>query len=622
MVATAFLAVVLLTFAGIVLGPLAFLLLALAALVPILLTVVKESGAEAIRQFFRHPEPPSKLLRDIKRVHERRPWDLGVRLSTLAEQLAGSAAPPYARFIDIDDRLDTLLRDKSTSMVMVRGHAGAGKSRMLAEAIGRHFPDSYLVIPDAADRRSIENLIERSPWFRGESQPVIVWLDRLEEYLQSGSVTCDVVNKAAACAPRYLFVGTIRSEPLDRLNSGAPESSLAFDHELLKRLLSEHEHRETQSLALFESTALDPRDDTEETYSELDMSKGLGLALVQRDVYLNAYRASGLDPLVRALVRAAVDLQRIGLRGPFSTDLLTEASAAYETGGARRDSDAVREALATANEPLGSREDLRLLIARAQGAWIVDDLLLDIDSGRAGVAEREIAEGVWAIAADAASPAELVVMGANARRAQSVGAAEMLWRRAIATDAAEYAPEAMYELGVMFDQQGEIEKSIEPWEQAARSEDAEYAPQAMFNLGILYWDREEAEKAIDACERAIRSGHPHHAPRAMWNLGTIYFEMGESEKAIEFYEHACETPHRDAGTKAGFRLGAIYEERGEADKAIIVYQRIIAMGEQGHEVSARYYLADIYDEQGESKKATEVRDEAKAISRQIDYGYY
>ena len=622
MIATAVSAAVLLTTVLILVGPLACLLLVVAALVPILWTLIKESGAEAIREFFHRPEPPTKLLRDIKRVGEPRPWDLGARRSTLAEQLAGNDAPPYVRFVDVDDRLDALVRDGNTNMVVVRGHAGAGKSRMLAEAIGRHFPDSYLVIPNPAERDSIENLIECSDWFRGESRPVVVWLDRLEEYLQSGSVTCDVVDRAAACSPRYLFAATIRSEPLDRLKSSASESPRALDGELLARLLSEDGHRETQSLALLESTSLDARDDARATYSRLDMKKGLGLALVQRDVYLDGYRASGLDPLVRALVRAAVDLRMAGLRGPFSTDLLANAAAEHKTGGARHDRSAVREALAIANEPLGGREDLRLLIAQEKDCWTVDDLLLDIDAGRAGVAKRQIAKGTWAIAADAASPADLIVLAENASAAHCDGQAEMLWSQAIATDDPEHAPLAMYRLGVMYDEQGDSVKATQSWEQAARSRHSDYAPQAMFNLGSIYYEGGETENAIDACERAIATSHPEHAPRAMWNLGVIYDEQGETEKAIAILERASETPHRDAVSKATYRLGAIYDMRGETDQAINAYERTIAIGEYAYEVPAMQALANLHEKHGEPKQAAEARERARATSSQMDYGWY
>lgn len=622
MVAAALLAAVALMVASILIGPLALLLLALAALVPALWTLVTESGAAAVRLLFRRPEPPSRLLRDIKRVRERSPWDLGARRSTLAEQLADNRAPPYVRFVDVDDRLDALLRDENTNMVVVRGHAGAGKSRMLAEAIGRNFPGSYLVIPDPVERDSIENLIECSGWFRGESRPIIVWLDRFEEYLQSGSVTCDVVDRAAACSPPYLFAATIRSEPLDRLKSIASEAPRALDGELLARLLNEDEHSETQLLALLESTSLDPRDDARATYSRLDTSRGLGLALVQRDVYLDAYRASGLDPLVRALVRAAVDLRRTGLGGPFSNDLLANAAAEHETGGARHDRSAVREALATANAPLGGREDLRLLIAQEDSCWTVDDLLLDIDAGRAGVAKRPIAEGVWAIAGASASPAELIVLAEGARTARSDGQAEKLWRLAIATDDPEYAPLAMYRLGVMYDEEGDRVRASDIWEQAARSGHSDYAAQAMFNLGSIYYGAGETENAINACDRAIATEHPEHSPRAMWNLGVIYDEQGNIENAIGMLERAANTSHRDAASKATFRLGAIYDTRGETDQAINAYERTVAIGEYGYEVPAMEALADLYEKHGKIEQADKERKRAIATSSQMDYGWY
>jgi len=616
------LAVLGLVVAMVSIGPPALLLLLAAALIPVLWKVAETSAADAIRLALRRPHPPTKLLKDIKRVRERGPWNLGARRSTLAEQITGTDSPPYARFRAIDDALDVILEDPQTRMVMIRGHAGAGKSRILSEAIGRHFGDSYLAIPDPSQHDSLDDLISHSAWFRGGPDIVVVWLDRLERYLETGVLTSDLIERGAEASPRFLFAATIRSEPLDALLSSANDSPLALDHDLLRKLLTPDAHPEASSLEILETTALDPADPASKIYTDLDLSSGLGVALSQRDVYADAYRDSALDPLVRALVRAAVDLRRVGLKGPFSGEQLAEVASNYPAGGVRRGPEAVQEALAMANAPLGGREDIRLLIAEEQG-WTVDDLLLDIDSGKAGIMRREIPESVWAITTGDLSVAEVAAMASSAewRRASTV-TVEELWRRILKSQDPNYAPQAMYALGVKFDEQGRHDEAIAIWEEAAESEHEEFAAQSLFNLGSLYYQEQEVDKAIDACRRAIATGHPHHAPRSMWNLGTILLERNAVEQAIETYEAAVRTPHIDAGSRSAYRLGTLFTERMEFDKAIDAFKRVVALHQYGHEVPAMHQLADLYKETGKTEEADIWEQRAKSTAGQMDYGYY
>jgi tetratricopeptide (TPR) repeat protein len=616
------LAVLTLVVAMVRVGPPAVLVLLVAALIRVLWKVAGTSAADAVRLALQRPHPPTKLLKDIKRVRERGPWDLGARRSTLAEQVTGADSPPYARFLGIDDALDVILQDPRTRMVMIRGHAGAGKSRILSEAISRHFEDSYLAIPDPSQRDPLGDLISHAAWFRGGPETVVVWLDRLEEYLETGALTSDLIERSAEAHPRFLFVATIRSEPLDALLSSANGSSLGLDRDLLRKLLAPDAHPETKSLEISETTALDPADPTSKVYADLDLSSGLGVALSQRDVYVEAYRNSALDPLVRALVQAAVDLRRVGLKGAFSEEHLAEIASDYPAGGVYRGAEAIQHALATANAPLGGREDIRLLIAEGEG-WTVDDLLLDIDSGRAGIARREIPEEVWAITTGDLTVAEVAEMAENAEwRGASTVMVEELWRRILRSEDPDYAPRAMYCLGVRFDEQDRHEEAIAIWEETAESGHEEFAAQSLFNLGSLYYQRKEVDKAMDACRRAITTGHPLHAPRSMWNLGTILLELDAVEQAIETYEDAVRTPHVDAGSRSAYRLGTIFSERMEFDKAIDAFKRVVELHQYGHEVPAMYQLADLYKETGKTEEADIWEQRAKSTARQMDYGYY
>ena len=314
--------------------------------------------------------------------------------------------------------------------------------------------------------------------------------------------------------------------------------------------------------------------------------------------------------------------EEIGLKGPFSEEQLAEVASDYPTGGVRRDSGAIRDALATANAPLGGREDIRLLIAEDEH-WTVDDLLLDIDSGKAGIERREIPEHVWATTTGDLSTADVVAMASSAeRQGASMVTAEELWRRVLGSDDPGYAPLAMYSLGVNFDEQGRYREAIAIWERAAESGHEEFAAQSLFNLGSLYYEHKEVEKAMDAFRRAIATGHPHHAPRSMWNLGTILLERGPIEQAIETYEDAARTPHVDAASKSGYRLGTLFAEHMECDKAIDAFERVVELRQYGYEVPAMNQLADIYEEAGKTEEADIWRQRAKSTAGQMDYGYY
>jgi tetratricopeptide (TPR) repeat protein len=59
---------------------------------------------------------------------------------------------------------------------------------------------------------------------------------------------------------------------------------------------------------------------------------------------------------------------------------------------------------------------------------------------------------------------------------------------------------------------------VEAYQRVIASEHAEAAPRAAFNLGILFEERGEYDLAVEAYQQAINSGHPEVAPKAVGNL--------------------------------------------------------------------------------------------------------
>jgi tetratricopeptide (TPR) repeat protein len=59
---------------------------------------------------------------------------------------------------------------------------------------------------------------------------------------------------------------------------------------------------------------------------------------------------------------------------------------------------------------------------------------------------------------------------------------------------------------------------VEAYRRAIASEHAEWAPKAAFDLGVLFEQRGAYDLAQEAYQQAINSGHPEVAPEAVGNL--------------------------------------------------------------------------------------------------------
>jgi len=70
----------------------------------------------------------------------------------------------------------------------------------------------------------------------------------------------------------------------------------------------------------------------------------------------------------------------------------------------------------------------------------------------------------------------------------------------------------------MLDKQGEYARAQEAYQQVIDSKHAEWAPKAVFNLGMLFENRGEYDLAEQAYQQAMDSRHPEVAPKAVGNF--------------------------------------------------------------------------------------------------------
>jgi len=393
--------------------------------------------------------------------------------------------PPYVER-EADGAVEALLTGAPTGkFVVVLGEAYAGKTRTALRAVAEVLPDARVFAPGRGeDLRMLPTVL------RGRRDPCVLWLDDLDVHLGAAAHGLEPRLLAQLTGLGVVVVATLREEAYDEVRQSVDGRVLDLAHFVeLPREWSAGERGRAR-------LAGDVRLAEAARHSG---PEGVAAYLaVGPQLFEDWQRARRADrhPRGHALVRAAIDLARCGLRGPLPQDLLVKAHESYEdVTGLERES--VADALAWAAEKRFGV--LRLLRSGGAGKWEAAPYL-----------------------------AEAVLKGEGHPAVDSA-----VWDLALETARTDTA----------YDFETVTSTAREAFRRAAKRGDG----RGMLRLGLLTESLGERDEAEGWFRRAAGAGQPEAAGR----LGRLLVERGEEKEATAFLETAAEAGDGKAATLLG-----------------------------------------------------------------------
>ncbi|MEU1918726.1 hypothetical protein ACWDN6_16300 [Streptomyces albogriseolus] len=278
-------------------------------------------------------------------------WEVG-ELSV--KPSVGEGLPPYVeRAHDLELRQCLRkIRNGSSSVVVIEGNSCAGKTRAAYEGAGTELHDWALLYPHSADDL-------RQAAAKGLVRPrTIIWLDDAHSTVladRDGEEAAALLLTLKDAVSHLAIVVTIWPGNYEMLTGAAPASQ-GQDRLARRRTLLQASHRVTvpdtftdRELDDFQRRVTDPQwvqaVDSARGTQELTQTLAAAVELMHR------YRRS--DHPGKALVTAAADFRRLGVREPIPVRTLTAAAPGYLTSHARMKlvGDWAATALAWAREP-------------------------------------------------------------------------------------------------------------------------------------------------------------------------------------------------------------------------------------------------------------------------------
>lgn len=510
------------------------------------------------------------------------------------------ALPPYVPR-DADDRLREALAvaSREGGFVLVTGDSAAGKTRAAFEALRQTLPDHRVLVPASPD-----DLHDVTRAVRRSEARCALWLDDLERYLAPGGLSLTVLDALKRMHTPVL--ATMRLQQFDRFGhrvDPGPDREMArptVGVEVLRAAVQVEFARVWSASELRRAEECHDRRiiDAVAHHGPYGIAEYLAAGPALLDTWRRGFGV-GANPRGAALVAAAVDLARTGMKAPYVRALLESLHGHYlkEAGGKRLRPEPLDEAFAWATQPRLGVTGL-LVPSEDEDGWEVIDYLVDrtdspiplkvwdtvlryaLDADRfaigfAAVAEGrlDVAEAAWRPLADAGSVESCHLMGRLADATERETVAERYLRAAVNGGSLEAAADIGLLLG-----RTEREKEAEAYLRLAADGGL---VRALLLLGRLLAQTDRVEEAEECLRRAAEAGNV----TAVAELGLLLLDEGRMTEAEEHLRRASQAGN--SGARAGLALLMLRTGRasevhgltaGRSMKSLALQRLIVGMG--------------------------------------------
>ncbi|MEU6210526.1 tetratricopeptide repeat protein [Streptomyces sp. NPDC047023] len=463
---------------------------------------------------------PGGRIPPLRRVD--RPEQAGVHPAGAGR--SGEPAPAYVRR-DAEPRLREALG--RSGFVLLVGESTAGTSRLAYEVARSLYPRHAFVRP--LSRAALPAALRAAARRRRS----VLWLDDLDDFLGAGGLTAALLAGVAAAPGRRIVLATLRTQEFRRFHAREKGRLTGSDRDAWRIQREVLERAEVVRLALQWSAAERHRAAAGQPYDPrigeaLLAGEGFGVAEVlaagpERLAAWQEARAPGAHPRGAAVVSAAVDCRRAGLRGPVGEDLLRALHRPYlPAQGADPPPEPFSDALDWAVHAAPAADPPSPAGHRG-GAGSSSPVGHSAGAAHPGAAAAPGAAGVPAAAgAPAASPAPApapspggLLAGDRARGYTAFGylltapgaepVPDHLWRTLLTRVTAEQA----YDLGLLAHQEGHPRRAAEALTRAALGR----VPGADFLLALALGDAGRPYRAAADLTGILRRREDRLGPR-------------------------------------------------------------------------------------------------------------
>lgn len=552
--------------------------------------------------------PDGGRLRTVRavRVAAADPLLLGIRAAEhppQATKKAGKQHPGLPQYVHRDKHSylfeQVLAARKRGGFVLLVGQPVAGKSRLAYEVVNKLVGRWRLRVPATLD--------ELHSWTQNPRslRRTVVWLEDLRPFLAGESgLTRRMLRDLVHSGHRVLVVGmiwTVTYNELIQLPETGSLDSYRHERELLTStpsIIVANRFSTTERQEAWRVAASD-----EQIAKALEVTDFELPQVLAHVPQLMHRRLNTPDSYGHAVISAAVDASRVGIRGPVTASFLEDAAVGYLTADELAGAPArwFRTALKYATSPVGSPA-APVRSGRVKGTYLAAAYLRH--HGKTAM-QAAPPRPLWtACATHVTSAADLRQVGreaysrgfeAEAQQAwtaahrlgdaqSTVHLAELLIELDRSTDAETFlrqaidVPAVRLLLGALLNEQGNLTEAREVWRAGTAAGD----PAARRRLADDLVKSGDVNAAVDLWRAAISRGEPD----GLTELADLLEEDGALDDAEKLWRLAVE---RDLSTGRS-RLGALLSRRGRTDEARQVLSEAIAVADP----YARVQLADLY----------------------------